>query len=582
MKTLLLLTAILSVSLLSGCCGNPDAVSAPTASELSGAFAGDTTGHPDPPAAGRRAAVLEDGGKGSYVCLIDLWWTVCPDSDFQEYRLYRSGQPGIPDDPEAASMIGTLEQASDTAFTDDGVDWSREYHYALGTVNSQGSSVWSNELSLVTPDLPEDPPTPSQLALSTVGFDSIFVEWSQCPDFDFQSYGLYSSDSPGVAEDSTAELEYETEEIASTACSRAYSLGDLPLHMALRTLDEDGNAAWSNEIEVDSTDTFFGVLGVVEVGDCPEQMALLPDGSALYVTCCSDPGMVYVLSTTSVSVAETIQVGGRPFGVCALPGGDRVWVSVPAENRLAVIDVATSQVVDTVEVGGRPLGVAATPDGGHVLAACYESRKLALVSTSTGSVEGEVELSDNPWNVLTDQAGEYAYVTCPYPDGSVSKVGLEPLGLQCDRDITPGLVASALSSDGEYLFVTSWFDGGVHVCLASNLLHEGVEYVGYNPGMITTVLDIYPTLANQGMSGVQVINPETWNTVLSEELGDGVWCPVASVDGTELYVADYTGGSVYFIGNPGESGQTASPPPSEYPGSPPPPRSHITRAMGGL
>jgi hypothetical protein len=78
-------------------------------------------------------------------------WTSCPDSDFDEYNLYRSTSSGISSDPPS-SPIKTTSDVNDTTFNDTGLEWSQTYYYALQTRNDDGNTSWSNEVQVTTPD----------------------------------------------------------------------------------------------------------------------------------------------------------------------------------------------------------------------------------------------------------------------------------------------------------------------------------------------------------------------------------------------------------------------------------------------
>jgi predicted extracellular nuclease len=79
-------------------------------------------------------------------------WTQNTDSDFNEYRLYRSTIAGIEDNAGDATVVATLSTAGDTTYTDAGLDWDTEYFYALKTTDTEGLEAWSNEASATTPD----------------------------------------------------------------------------------------------------------------------------------------------------------------------------------------------------------------------------------------------------------------------------------------------------------------------------------------------------------------------------------------------------------------------------------------------
>lgn len=99
----------------------------------------------------------------------------------------------------------------------------------------------------------------------------------------------------------------------------------------------------------------------------PEGIALLSDGSKLYVTN-SESNTVAVfevqLAPTFLSLVATIPVGLGPSGIAATPagsfaGGDYVYVANREANTVSVIDAATDQVIATILVGKGPKGVAA-------------------------------------------------------------------------------------------------------------------------------------------------------------------------------------------------------------------------------
>lgn len=73
-----------------------------------------------------------------------LTWTVSPDTDFKEYRLYRSTQPGV---TASSLLVATITQR-ETAFHDDsGLDTAANtYYYRVYAVDLGGKSTRSNEV----------------------------------------------------------------------------------------------------------------------------------------------------------------------------------------------------------------------------------------------------------------------------------------------------------------------------------------------------------------------------------------------------------------------------------------------------
>lgn len=123
----------------------------PVAALMLAAACGDDEQGPTGPEGAPAASTLEADASGS-VNTVFLSWTQCPDSDFEQYRLFRSTTPDIEESPAGAVIIATHSTASDTVFTDTGLDWSETYYYALVTRDTEGLETWSNEVSAVTPD----------------------------------------------------------------------------------------------------------------------------------------------------------------------------------------------------------------------------------------------------------------------------------------------------------------------------------------------------------------------------------------------------------------------------------------------
>ncbi len=123
----------------------------PVAALMLAAACGDDEQGPTGPGEEPAASTLSADASGS-ANTVFLSWTQCPDSDFEQYRLFRSTTPDIEESPAGAVIVATHSTASDTVFTDTGLDWDETYYYALVTRDTEGLETWSNEVSAVTPD----------------------------------------------------------------------------------------------------------------------------------------------------------------------------------------------------------------------------------------------------------------------------------------------------------------------------------------------------------------------------------------------------------------------------------------------
>jgi YVTN family beta-propeller protein len=79
----------------------------------------------------------------------------------------------------------------------------------------------------------------------------------------------------------------------------------------------------------------------------------MPDATKVYVT--NQEGTVSVIATATDTVAATIRVGNRPYGVAITPDGAKLYVT-NQEGTISVIATATNTVTATIQVGNRPYG----------------------------------------------------------------------------------------------------------------------------------------------------------------------------------------------------------------------------------
>ncbi len=88
---------------------------------------------------------------------ISLTWTRSTEEvdQFDRYIVYRSLTEDTATDSTIATCIVIISEQDDTTHTDDDLQWSTPYYYALLTVSYiDGGKAWSNEVSATTPTEP--------------------------------------------------------------------------------------------------------------------------------------------------------------------------------------------------------------------------------------------------------------------------------------------------------------------------------------------------------------------------------------------------------------------------------------------
>jgi YVTN family beta-propeller protein len=123
-----------------------------------------------------------------------------------------------------------------------------------------------------------------------------------------------------------------------------------------------------------------------------------PDGSKIYVTSWADY-RVYVISTATNTVSDTIAIGTNPEGVSVSPDGSKVYVTDEMTNNISVISTATNTVMDTIAVGKWPEGVSVSPDGSKVYVANSGSNTVSVINTAENSVMATIPVGKSPFSL---------------------------------------------------------------------------------------------------------------------------------------------------------------------------------------
>lgn len=151
------------------------------------------------------------------------------------------------------------------------------------------------------------------------------------------------------------------------------------------------------------------------LGD-PRGIAVAPDGGAVYVTDTTDD-TVKVISASGDRIEKSIRVGELPWQVVVSANGKTAYVANPDSDSVSVIDTATDKVTDTIAVTGDPDTLALTPDGSQLWVGQRSAAYVTVINTSGDSVVGSVNLGGSE-----PQSGD----------------GYEPTGIALVSTPTPG------------------------------------------------------------------------------------------------------------------------------------------------
>ena len=161
----------------------------------------------------------------------------------------------------------------------------------------------------------------------------------------------------------------------------------------------------------------FTPQATVTVGGSPQQLALSPDGTYLYVTVDNgtSPGQLYVLSAGHTpKVISKLKIGHAPRGVAVLPSGDQIFAANSADGTISVIGRApdgTYQLGQPVTGVSSAQDVAVTNDGNVLLVTCPATNTVVAINAADPEARRPLTVGATPQHIATLPTGAYAVVT---------------------------------------------------------------------------------------------------------------------------------------------------------------------------
>ena len=126
-----------------------------------------------------------------------------------------------------------------------------------------------------------------------------------------------------------------------------------------------GQPQQAAENKIVDIDRANGRVAEHNAGSDPEQFAVHPDGTKLYVAN-EDAGTTTVLDLKTGKALATLRVGIEPEGVTISPSGRWVYCMAETSSTVSVIDTEKNEVVASFLVDPRPRDAAFSPDGARL------------------------------------------------------------------------------------------------------------------------------------------------------------------------------------------------------------------------
>lgn len=239
-----------------------------------------------------------------------------------------------------------------------------------------------------------------------------------------------------------------------------------------------------------TTNSIIATIPIQLVDLFPDNLALSPDGTRLYVTetngCNGDnSGYVTVIDTASNTVIAQIPGFCQPQGLAVSPDGSRLYVvnttsSDNADGWVSVINTSDYSTITTIPVGAKPSFIALTPDGTKAYVTNNRDSSLgdtvSVIDTGTNTVVNTITVGINPFGITTNPAGTRVYVANTYYDeggntgtvpGSVSVIDASSDTVVATVPVGNVPQVPTVSPDGSTIYMPNGLSGTISVISAA-------------------------------------------------------------------------------------------------------------------
>jgi YVTN family beta-propeller protein len=222
-----------------------------------------------------------------------------------------------------------------------------------------------------------------------------------------------------------------------------------------------------------------------------------------------DPGTVEVIDPSTFKVVRRISFGFQTYPEHVTPSWDMRWLyaDVDGRNELAKIDPRTGKLVRLIHGVERPYNLYFTPDGSRAIDVAEYDNTLVFMDPHAWT---EIKAVNMPCNGSDHMdfgppGTSYLLISCEY-DGRVIKVDWKKMKVLGTLPVGGKPVDVKLTPDGRRFFV-----------------------------------------ANQGLSGVSVVDPATMKVTKFIPTGAGAHGMAISRDTTHVYVTNRLAGTISRI-----------------------------------
>ncbi|HEY0727368.1 MAG TPA: cytochrome D1 domain-containing protein, partial [Pyrinomonadaceae bacterium] len=243
--------------------------------------------------------------------------------------------------------------------------------------------------------------------------------------------------------------------------------------------------------------------------------------------------------------------------------GDKLFVTLPLIDQVAVIDTRNWKVTDYIDTGSKPTRITVQPDQQYAWSA-HDGKEggVTVLDPVNLKVVAKIQTGAGQHDIALSNDNQFAFVS-NREGGTVSVIDIRKLEKLTDVNVGPGPVSMALSDLSKALYVASEIDGTVTVIeqqsqqvLARMKTKPGARSIRFAPGgrygfVVNTkqsLINIFDAASNRmlhevnvGKSPDQIMFSETIAFVRSLETENVEMLRLGTI-GKEVDITEFPGG----------------------------------------
>jgi len=291
-------------------------------------------------------------------------------------------------------------------------------------------------------------------------------------------------------------------------------------------LNKSGNTAWQLEAETGSK------VAEYATGTAPHEVALSPDQQFAAVTNYggnSAGNTLTIINLVERRVAKTIDLGTyrRPHGIQWFDDGQRVIVSVEAQQAVAIVNVETGKVESAIKTGQNVSHMVELGSGEQrVFVSNIGSGSVSVLDLQSQSLIKNMPTGEGAEGITLANDGSEVWVTNRAAN-SISVIDTESLEVTAELESSDFPIRAEVSPDNRFVAVSNARSGDISVfdpvskkrITTVSTRTDGGDN-GVPIGMIFSSDSSTLYVANSEADRVAVIDTDQWKVTGTFETGE--------------------------------------------------------------